>query len=64
LVNLVAMGVGASIVPQRALALYARKQSLVRLPWPKRFVRELVVVVRRQRQTPEHIERFVENILF
>jgi len=27
-------------------------------------VRELVVVVRRQRQTPEHIQRFVENILF
>ncbi len=57
-------GVGVSLVPQRSLALYARRHSLVRLPWPKRFVRELVVVVRRQRKTPEHIQRFVENILF
>jgi hypothetical protein len=38
-------------------------RALVRLPWPKRFAREFVVVVRRQRQTPEHIQRFVENIL-
>jgi DNA-binding transcriptional LysR family regulator len=64
IINLVAVGVGASLVPQRSLALYARRHAIVRLPWPKRFVRELVVVVRRQRQTPEHIQRFVENILF
>jgi DNA-binding transcriptional LysR family regulator len=64
IINLVAVGVGVSLVPQRSLALYARRHAIVRLPWPKRFVRELVVVVRRQRQTPEHIRRFVENILF
>jgi DNA-binding transcriptional LysR family regulator len=64
IINLVALGVGISLVPQRALALYARRRALVRLTWPKRFARELVVVVRRQRQTPEHIQRFVENILF
>jgi DNA-binding transcriptional LysR family regulator len=64
IINLVAVGVGASIVPQRSLALYSRRHAIVRLPWPKRFVRELVVVVRGQRQTPEHIQRFVENILF
>jgi DNA-binding transcriptional LysR family regulator len=64
IINLVALGIGVSLVPQRALALYGRRRTLVRLPWPKRFVRELVVVVRRQRQTPQHIQRFVENILF
>jgi DNA-binding transcriptional LysR family regulator len=64
IINLVALGVGASLVPQRALALYARRQSLVRLPWPSRFERELVVVVRRQRNTPVHIRRFVDHILF
>ena len=64
IINLVAVGVGASLVPQRSLALYARRHAIVRLPWPKRFVRELVVVVRRQKQTPKHIQRFVENILF
>jgi len=64
IITLVTLGVGVSVVPQRALALYSRKQSLVRLPWPHRFVRDLVVIVRRQSQTPEHIQRFVENILF
>jgi DNA-binding transcriptional LysR family regulator len=64
IINLVAVGVGVSLVPQRSLALYARRHAIVRLPWPKRFVRELVVIVRRQKQTPEHIQRFVENILF
>jgi DNA-binding transcriptional LysR family regulator len=64
IINLVAVGVGVSLVPQRSLALYARRHAIVRLPWPKRFVRELVVVVRRQRKSPEHIQRFVENILF
>jgi len=64
IINLVALGVGVSLVPQRALALYSRRRSLVRLPWPKRFVRDLVVVVRRQRETPGHIQNFVEKILF
>jgi DNA-binding transcriptional LysR family regulator len=64
IINLVASGLGVSLVPQRSLALYARRHALVRLPWPKRFVRELVVVVRRQRKTPGHIQNFVENILF
>jgi DNA-binding transcriptional LysR family regulator len=64
IINLVAAGVGASLVPQRSLALYGRRQALVRLPWPKRFTRELVVVVRRQKQTPLHIKQFVDNILF
>jgi DNA-binding transcriptional LysR family regulator len=64
IINLVAVGLGASLVPQRALALYARRHALVRLPWPQRFVRELVVVVRRQRKTPGHIQSFVDGILF
>ena len=64
IINLVALGIGVSVVPQRALALYGQRRALVRLPWPKRFVRELVVVVRKQRQIPAHIQRFVENILF
>jgi DNA-binding transcriptional LysR family regulator len=64
IINLVALGVGVSLVPQRALALYGRRRTLVRLAWPKRFVRELVVVIRRQRKTPGHIEDFIEKILF
>jgi DNA-binding transcriptional LysR family regulator len=64
IINLVALGMGVSFVPIRALALYGRKRTLTRLPLPERFVRELVVVVRKQRKTPEHIARFVENVLF
>lgn len=64
IVNLVALGMGVSCVPIRALALYGRKRTLQRLPMGKRFVRELVVVARKQGKTPEHLERFVSNILF
>jgi DNA-binding transcriptional LysR family regulator len=55
---------GVSFVPVRALALYGRKRSLRRLAWPERFERELVVVVRRNRQLPVHIRQFIDNVLF
>lgn len=64
IVNLVALGMGSSFVPTRALALYSGKRSLRRQPWPERFVRELVVVVRRNRKLPEHLTHFIENVLF
>jgi DNA-binding transcriptional LysR family regulator len=64
IINLVALGMGVSLVPIRALALYGRKRTLQRLPMPERFVRELVVVVRRHGKTPDHLTRFVENVLF
>jgi hypothetical protein len=31
---------------------------------PEKFTRELVVVVRKHRKMPQHLERFVENVLF
>jgi DNA-binding transcriptional LysR family regulator len=64
IINLVALGMGVSFVPVRALALYGRKRSLRRIAWPDRFVRQLVVVVRRNRKLPEHLEQFVQNVLF
>ena len=64
IINLVALGMGVGFVPIRALALYGRKQTLQRLPLGERFVRELVVAVRRHRKTPEHLARFVANVLF
>ena len=63
IINLVALGLGVSIVPIRALALYGRKRTLQRLPMRERFVRELVVV-RRRGKTPEHLAQFVANVLF
>jgi DNA-binding transcriptional LysR family regulator len=64
IINLVALGMGVSFVPVRALALYGGKKNLRRLAWPDRFVRELVVVVRRHRKLPEHLAQFIDNVLF
>ena len=64
ILNLVALGMGVSFVPIRALALYGRKRTLQRLPMRERFVRELVVVVRRHGKIPEHLTQFVANVLF
>jgi len=64
IINLAALGMGASFVPTRALALYGERKNLRRVPLKERFARELVVVTRRRRKLPEHLARFIENILF
>lgn len=64
LIGLVALGMGVSFVPIRALALYGRRRALRRLKLPERFSRELVVLVRRHRQLPIHVAEFAERILF
>ncbi len=64
IINLVALGMGVSFVPVRALALYGQKKTLQRIPLPEKFTRELVVVVRRHRKLPEHLKEFVGNVLF
>ena len=64
IITLVSLGMGVSFVPMRALALYGRKKTLARLHLPDRFERELVVVMRRHRQQPQHLAEFVKNILF
>ena len=64
IINLVALGMGVSFVPIRALALYGRRREVQRVKLDVRFERELVVVMRRQRKPPKHLTRFVENILF
>lgn len=64
IINLVALGMGVSFVPIRALAPYNQKRSLIRVPLPTRFTRELVVVTRKHRKTPEHLRQFIANVLF
>ncbi len=64
IINLVALGLGSSFVPQRSLALYARRRKVRRVPLPVRFSREIVVLVRKSRSSAMHITRFIENILF
>ena len=64
IVNLVALGQGVSVVPQRALALYARRRKVQRFTMPEKFTREIVVLTRRNPKPPAHVLEFVENILF
>ena len=64
IINLVALGMGVSFVPVRALALYGQKKTLRRIALPDRFERELVVLRRRQRKPAEHLSEFINNILF
>lgn len=64
IINLVALGMGVSFVPIRALALYGRKRTLQRVPMGERFVREVVVARRRYGKMPEHLRQFVGNVLF
>jgi DNA-binding transcriptional LysR family regulator len=64
IINLVALGLGSSFVPQRSLALYSRRRQVHRVSLPARFSREIVVLVRKSRSSAPHITRFIENILF
>lgn len=64
IINLVSLGMGISLVPIRALAPYNQRQKFARIPLPERFSRELVVVVRKHRTMPAHLEQFIANVLF
>jgi DNA-binding transcriptional LysR family regulator len=64
IINLVSLGMGCSIVPVRALALFAQRSAIERLPFPSPLVRELVVLVRRRQKQGAHISDFIANILF
>jgi DNA-binding transcriptional LysR family regulator len=64
IINLVALGMGLSFVPARALSLYAHRRNVKRLPFESTFARELTVLTRKREKTALHIEHFIENILF
>ncbi len=64
IVNLVGMGIGASIVPHRALPLYPNRRAITRIRLKPHFTRKLVVVTRKNRSQPQITTDFVKNILF
>ncbi|HSJ03054.1 MAG: LysR family transcriptional regulator [Verrucomicrobium sp.] len=64
LIQLVAMGLGASWVPRRALAAYPRKRAFIRVPVPQRFQREIVMVTRRSKTLPKHLQDLIDGVLF
>ena len=64
IINLVALGMGVSLVPHRALALYASRRKVRRVVLRPRFSRELIVVTTSELPVREHIRQFVANVLF
>ena len=64
IVNLVALGLGVSLVPHRVLPIYANRREVRRISTSPRFVRELAVIVRKSRQQPEHLQAFIDGVLF
>jgi len=64
IVNLVALGLGVSVVPHRVLALYGDRRRVGRVRVRPQFVRELAVVVRKNRVHPEPLASFINGILF
>ncbi len=64
IVNLVALGLGASLVPHRVLPLYEQRRAVRRLATQPRFSRELAVVIRRNRRPVEPLQAFVASVLF
>jgi DNA-binding transcriptional LysR family regulator len=63
IINLVALGRGISLVPQRARP-YVRRRKVQRFEMPEKFTREIVVLTRRHPKPPALRCRIVENILF
>ena len=64
IVNLVSLGLGASLVPHRALALHPRTRPVLRVRTEPRFRRELAVVVSREAERSAILAGFLENVLF
>ncbi len=65
IINLVSQGMGVSVVPRRALALYRRNRPVTVLEVEgERLERELAVVVRKDRRPPAQVTDFVESVLF
>jgi DNA-binding transcriptional LysR family regulator len=62
--QLVATGMGISLVPRRSLAAFVRKSAIQRVPWKRRFTRELVVLARKERKRAQHVQAFVDHVLF
>jgi DNA-binding transcriptional LysR family regulator len=64
IVNLVSLGLGASLVPHRVLALHPGTRPVTRIRTQPRFNRQLAVIVRREAERPALISTFVGSVLF
>ncbi len=51
-------------MPHRVLALYGDRRRVERIRIRPQFIRELAVVVRKNRIHPEPLASFIEGVLF
>ncbi len=64
IIHLVALGLGAALVPRRALAAYPRRNLLTRLPLKHRCQRDIVMLTHRQSTLPKHVRSLIDGVLF
>ncbi len=64
IVSLVSMGLGVSLVPSRALALFRKRRDVKRVSLEGGYVRRLAIVVQRSRRHNPPLDEFVSNVLF
>ncbi len=62
--NLVSLGLGSSLVPNRVLALYGGRRKVQRVQMKPTFSRTLSVVVRKSPKPSELMTQLIESILF
>jgi len=64
MVQLVALGMGCAFVPQRSLSSFPRKHQIQSIKLPQKLTRTLGLLRPRFSHVPEHVEEFIEGILF
>lgn len=64
MVELVALGLGAALVPRRSLGPFRRKHRIQKVALETPLSRRLVVVVPEVSVVPEHVRVWIEGILF
>jgi len=64
MLQFVCLEMGCAIVPRRAISTFPRKNLLTKINPPNEIARELIVVSPRHRKPTEHIQTFIDGILF
>lgn len=64
IINLVSLGLGASLVPHRALALHPGTRPVTRVRTEPRFSRTLSIIARQGQPRSALVSTLVENVLF
>lgn len=64
MVQFVALGLGCAFVPRRTVSSFPRKKLIHKIPPPTPINRSLIVAIPKHLKPTEHVQRFIEGILF